>query len=241
MSLGVQAAQAAWARALLEGLREGGVEALVLSPGSRSTPFALAAHALEFSIHVAIDERAAAFFALGRARLMARPSLLLCTSGSAPAHYLPALVEASMARIPLIALTADRPPELHHCGANQSVDQRGLFGSFVRASAELGPPRSGESLRLAMGRIGAWAVARSLHPEPGPVHLNAPAIEPLEPPLTPPASPPPGAADASTHRTTRVALPRMRPDPVALAALVRAARASRSGWLVVGPLGPQRA
>ncbi|MFA5530557.1 MAG: thiamine pyrophosphate-binding protein, partial [Thiohalomonadaceae bacterium] len=123
-----------WAWALLDGLAAAGVRRVVLAPGSRSTPLALAAlrHPL-LTVHVSVDERAAGFFALGLARAEALPAVLIATSGSAIANWLPAVVEADMGRVPLILLSADRPPELQDCGANQTMDQLGLFGRHVRA------------------------------------------------------------------------------------------------------------
>jgi len=118
-----------------------GVKDAVLSPGSRSTPLALAALS-SLRCHVAEDERSAAFFALGQARRTGRPTVLVCTSGTAGAHYLPALMEADLSCIPLIAVTADRPWEAQSCGANQTVFQQNLFGTHVRRFLELGEPSS---------------------------------------------------------------------------------------------------
>src|SRR4051812_18836041 len=130
-----------WSRLLLGTLARAGVEHVVLSPGSRSTPFAWAAlREPKLFCHSLWDERVAAFFALGQARLSGRPSLLLCTSGTAAANYFPALLEASLARVPVLVLTADRPFELQHSAAPQTVDQLKLFGETVRAFFELGTP-----------------------------------------------------------------------------------------------------
>jgi 2-succinyl-5-enolpyruvyl-6-hydroxy-3-cyclohexene-1-carboxylate synthase len=171
-----------WSRLLLGTLARAGVEHVVLSPGSRSTPFAWAAlQEQKLSCHALWDERVAAFFALGQARLTGRPSLLLCTSGTAAANYFPALVEASLSRVPLLVLTADRPFELQHSAAPQTIDQIKLFGDMARAFFELGAPDSAPSALTGVVRSVAQAVHRSRFPDPGPVHLNARARKPLEP------------------------------------------------------------
>ncbi len=131
----------AWARLFLRAAAAAGVTDVVLSPGSRSTPLTIAAATTsELRAHVIVDERSAAFFALGQARVTGRPSLLICTSGTAGAHWLPALIEASQSFVPLIAVTADRPWELQDSAAPQTIDQLKLFGDHVRHYAELGLP-----------------------------------------------------------------------------------------------------
>ena len=170
--------QTEWARLVMCTFADAGVRELVLSPGSRSTPFALAA-TLEprLRIHAIVDERAAAFFALGQARAAGAPSLLLCTSGSAPAHYLPAVVEARHARIPLLVLTADRPLEAQHAGAYQTIDQTRLFGMHARFF-ELGGVDPREDALRGLRRVVAQAHALAVD---GAVHLNARIRKPLEP------------------------------------------------------------
>ncbi|MGI9601452.1 MAG: thiamine pyrophosphate-binding protein, partial [Acidimicrobiales bacterium] len=109
-----------------------GLQHVVVSPGSRSTPLTIAAHATAgVTTHVMLDERVAGFFALGLARSTQRPVALVCTSGTAAANYLPAVVEAHHSRVPLIVCTADRPPELRDRGSAQTIDQVALFGSHV--------------------------------------------------------------------------------------------------------------
>ena len=123
-----------WSRLLLGTLARAGVGEVVLSPGSRSTPFAWAAlNEPNLRCHSVWDERVAAFFALGQARVTGRPTLLVCTSGSAAANYYPAVIEASLSRIPLLVLSADRPFELQHAAAPQAIDQIKLFGDAARA------------------------------------------------------------------------------------------------------------
>ena len=174
--------QTQWARLLLRGLVQVGVCDAVISPGSRSTPFVLAAlHTTGLRGTSAIDERSAAHFALGQARATGRPSLLICTSGSAPANYFPAVIEAAEDGVPLIILSADRPPELQGCGSNQTTDQLRFFGSRARFFANLGEPRADRRSLRALRRVAGQAFAYSISPTPGPVHLNAQARKPLEP------------------------------------------------------------
>ncbi len=167
------------AERLVDAFASLGVEHAVVSPGSRNTPLVLAlAAASGFQIDVVVDERAAGFIALGQALASGRPSLLVCTSGSAGAHYLPAVLEAENARVPMLVLTADRPPELHHCGANQTTVQTDLFGGHVRWSANLGPPSSHTTDRW-LSHIAARAYRAALGSPAGPVQLNVPFREPL--------------------------------------------------------------
>lgn len=177
--------QTEWARLVIDSLVHAGIENAVISPGSRSTPFVLAALRNEsLRCTSAIDERSAAHYALGQARSTLLPSLLVCTSGSAAANYFPAVIEANEAGIPLIVISADRPPELQHCGANQTTDQTELFGKHVRFFANLGEPRDDELSLRALRRLVARAVTDATGVRPGPVHLNAQARKPLEPVVT---------------------------------------------------------
>ena len=226
-------AQALWARTLLSTFAACGVRDVVISPGSRSTPFVLAAvEHPKLRCHHVVDERSAAFFALGQARLQGRPSLLLCTSGTAVANYFPAVVEAGMAHVPLLVLSADRPVELAHCGANQTIDQQAIFGHHARRFFDLGRcDVSGRALR-ALRRTVAQAVFASSYPQPGAVHLNARAKKPLEPSS--------GAGNAEDKVTPRIAQPRtpqrvLTPDD--LDSLVERLRSAERGLLVMGP-GP---
>ncbi|AKH97794.1 2-succinyl-5-enolpyruvyl-6-hydroxy-3-cyclohexene-1-carboxylic-acid synthase [Halanaeroarchaeum sulfurireducens] len=171
-----------WARAILDEIVKAGVDAAVVAPGSRSTPLTVAAAREDrLAVYSHLDERSAAYFALGRARRTGSPTALVCTSGTAAANFHPAVVEASRARVPMILLTADRPPELRDSGANQTIDQVGLYGSAVREDADLPEPepdaRKLRSLRTTVSR----AVATARGTPPGPVHLNVPFKKPLEP------------------------------------------------------------
>jgi len=177
--------QAGWAEWLIDALAVSGVRRVVVSPGSRSTPLVLAIARAEkqgrMTSTVVIDERSAGFFALGEGRATGQPSLLVCTSGTAGAHYLPTIIEASQARIPLIVLTADRPFELRGRGASQTTDQAGMFGRFVRKFIEVGPAESDPRAVDGLLRTAWLAVHAASWPNPGPVHLNMGFRKPLEP------------------------------------------------------------
>jgi 2-succinyl-5-enolpyruvyl-6-hydroxy-3-cyclohexene-1-carboxylate synthase len=233
-----------WARLLLGSLRGAGLRDVVLSPGSRSTPFTSAAlNDPGLRCRVIIDERAAAFFAVGHARITGRPVLLVCTSGTAGANYFPAVIEAAEAGTPLLVLTADRPLELQAAAAPQTIDQMGLFGGHVRAFFELGTPDADPRALRALPRIAAQAHAAALDPVPGPVHLNARARKPLEPTEagTPESEALGATVDGLLERVPRYAAPTAMPDPDAISALARACRGARSGLIVCGPAAIARA
>jgi 2-succinyl-5-enolpyruvyl-6-hydroxy-3-cyclohexene-1-carboxylate synthase len=172
----------AWCAALADELVRAGVREAVLSPGSRSAPLALA-FAMEprLAVRTILDERSAAFFALGLARAARRPVALVCTSGTAAANYLPAVVEAHYSQIPLLALTADRPVEQRECGAGQTIDQMRLYGGYTRFFAELPAPELTPSAWLHLRATACRAAAAALGSPAGPVHLNLPFREPLDP------------------------------------------------------------
>lgn len=232
-----------WSRLLFASLADAGVTDVVLSPGSRSTPFMLAADAEpRLRCHDSIDERAASFFALGLARVTGRPAVLLCTSGTAGAHYFPAVIEASLANLPLVVVTADRPFELQDCGAPQTIDQVKLFGDHVRRFYELGSPDAAPSALAGLRRLAAQAVhfASASAPVPGPVHLNARARKPLEPQ--------PAETDDERTLARRVSDLLARPPVVAhgaaahpsegaIAAVAGRCAESERGLIVAGP-GP---
>lgn len=169
--------------AFSEELARLGVELAVVSPGSRSTPLALALEREPgIEVEVVLDERSAAFFALGAANATGLPVALVCTSGSAAANYLPAVTEADLSAVPLLLLTADRPPELRGIGAGQAIDQLKLYGDAVRWFAEVGNPRGDDEGLLFVRQLACRAFATAAgDPRPGPVHLNFPFREPLAP------------------------------------------------------------
>src|SRR4051794_12525304 len=172
--------QATFAATLVDEWVRCGVTHAVIAPGSRSTPVALAlAEDGRVRLHVVLDERSAAYQALGIGIATGRPAVVLTTSGTAAVELHPAIVEAHQARVPLLAVTADRSPELHHVGAPQTVEQTRLFDGVVRWSFEPNPADAGAS--SSWRSIAARAVIEALgNPVgPGPVHLNLPFREPL--------------------------------------------------------------
>ena len=170
-----------WSSIIIEELIRQGAEFFCISPGSRSTPLTVAiARNPKARWKMFADERSAAFFALGYARATARPAVLVCTSGTAVANYFPAVVEASMDFQPMLILSADRPFELLECGANQTIRQENIFGSYTRWHMQLPVPSKDTSLKALLSTV-TYAVAKSLGESAGPVHLNQPFREPLEP------------------------------------------------------------
>jgi len=176
-------ANTALASAFAEELARGGLRLAVVSPGSRSTPLALALwRQPEIAVKVIVDERSAGFFALGAAQVSGEPVALLCTSGTALVNYHPAVVEADESGIPLVVLSADRPPELRGIGAGQTIDQIKSFGSSVRWFCEVGTHAADDSGLLHYRSVACRALAAARgETRPGPVHLNLPWREPLAP------------------------------------------------------------
>ena len=171
-----------WASVLVETLARLGLKTAVISPGSRSTPLtvAFASHPQLRALPI-LDERSASFFALGVAKASGQPTVLVCTSGTAGANYFPALIEAYENEIPLIVLTADRPPELRDCASGQTIDQQKLFGRYVRRYLEVALPEATVGQLCYLRQITAHAWRSCGWPVPGPVHLNLPFRDPLAP------------------------------------------------------------
>ena len=166
----------------METLARLGVRFAVVSPGSRSTPITLAlARHPEIEAISVLDERSAAFFALGLAKRDHCPVVLLCTSGTAGANYHPAIIEAHESEIPLLVITADRPPEMRDCSSGQTIDQQKLFGGHVNFYHELAVPEATLPMLSYLRQTIAQAFNRTRSPVPGPVHLNAPFRDPLAP------------------------------------------------------------
>lgn len=219
-------------RAFVDELARCGMRTACTSPGSRSTPLVLplARHPrLQAFSHV--DERSAAFFALGHAKASGRPVALACTSGTAAAHYAPAVIEAHEARVPLLVLTADRPPELREVGAGQTIDQVKLYGTAVKWFFEVGiHEQTAGSLRWirTLACRAYWTAATGA---PGPVHLNFALREPLVPPAALPA-------DDSGRPDGRPFVARMAPvaqlAPDALSGVAEIVAATPRGVIVSG-------
>jgi 2-succinyl-5-enolpyruvyl-6-hydroxy-3-cyclohexene-1-carboxylate synthase len=170
------------AAVLLRQLALCGAKRAVISPGSRSTPLALAAHHMpELETYIVNDERGAAFFALGLSKVDGVPAILICTSGTAAANYFPAIIEASYSRMPLIALTSDRPAALRGRGAPQTIEQIHLYGEYPRFFADLPEAKLSFDHARVVRDVAAQAYARATSIPCGPVHLNVPLDEPLAP------------------------------------------------------------
>lgn len=220
-----------WADALIAGLNAAGVERAVISPGSRSTPLVLAASRNPgIRTWTQVDERCAAFFALGLAKYDQSPVVLIATSGSAPSHWYPAVIEANHSGTPLILLSADRPPELQGCGANQTIDQTHLFNRQVRAFFDPGPALATPEGLARIRGLGIEAVHWALWQNPGPVHINLPLREPLIPEEVP--APGPWPLDIPIPKRQQ------RTEPEQLERIL-ASMAQGAGLIICGPDTPR--
>jgi 2-succinyl-5-enolpyruvyl-6-hydroxy-3-cyclohexene-1-carboxylate synthase len=233
-----------WARALLDELARSGVRHIVVAPGSRSTPLVLAAAAdSRFRTAVQVDERSAGFLALGVGKGTGVPAAVITTSGTAVANLLPAVVEAFQAEVPLLLLTADRPPRLRGADANQAIEQPHIFGRYTRLFQELAPTEvSGRALRH-LRATASRAVAAAIGDPAGPVHLNLAFEKPLEP-VSVPGDLPEGLADsvplavdgrADGAPFTRIHPRRLLPPDAVLEALAARLAAARCPLVVAGP------
>ncbi len=226
----IAAANTRAARAFVRALAAAGVADACITPGSRSTPLTIAfAEQAAIKPWLHLDERASSYFALGLARASGRPVAVLCTSGTAAANLHPAVAEANLSRIPLVVLTADRPPALRGVGAAQTIDQVGMFGTNVRWAADLPLPAEDVADTARFAAFAERAVRATLGELPGPVHLNLPFDEPL---IAPPGAHPPADIAAVRGEPVR-AVPAPATDDVqrATAALSRA----RRPLIVAGP------
>ncbi len=234
----------AWARSLLGALVDLGLEEVQVAPGSRSTPLVLACHtfpALRVRVH--LDERSAAFFALGYGRRLGRPCAVTTTSGTAVANLLPAVVEADMSDVPMILVTADRPPALRGADANQTIRQTGVFRDFARARVDLPVPDErglADAGPDSLAGIVSRTARRAFGPAGGPVHLNASFDKPLEPDSAEDFGAEIAAARraAAAGRTPAPAPRALRPTggaKEARAVLGRALARARRPLLVAGP------
>ena len=231
----------ATAGALFQELARSGLEHVVICPGSRSTPLVVAATRQPgLRCWSQIDERSAGFFALGLAKASRAPVAVVCTSGTAAANLHPAVIESHYARVPLLVLTADRPAELREWGAGQTIDQVRLYGRAVRWFAEAPLPEASDPLLRHTRALACRAVAEARGRPPGPVHLNFPFREPLEPVEIPGDVPPDLGSLAAAGRPAgpyfEVAsgpLPPTAADVDALAALIESAP---RGAIACGPL-----
>jgi 2-succinyl-5-enolpyruvyl-6-hydroxy-3-cyclohexene-1-carboxylate synthase len=226
--------------ALVDELVRAGVRAAVVSPGSRSTPVALAlARQAGIALYVHPDERSAAYFGLGLAKATGAPVVLASTSGTAAANYLPAVAEARYGRVPLVLLTADRPPEARDVASAQTIDQVRLYGSHAKWSVDLPPPAPLAVVVRHARVVGARAARLAVRAPAGPVHVNVPLREPLVPDPTAPA--PMDAARAPWRRDAAagpyVSFPpsRLRLDAGATRALAAAWAAVDRGVVIAGP------
>ncbi|WP_315791543.1 2-succinyl-5-enolpyruvyl-6-hydroxy-3-cyclohexene-1-carboxylic-acid synthase [Fischerella sp. JS2] len=183
MSIGFRNINEVWASVLTQTLKHLGLTTAIICPGSRSTPLAVAfaQQTPEIDVISILDERSAAFFALGRAKITGLPTAIVCTSGTAGANFYPAVIEAKQTRVPLLVLTADRPPELRDCHSGQTIDQLKLYGSYPNWQTELAVPVAEMGMLAYLRQTMVYAWERSLYPVAGPIHLNIPFRDPLAP------------------------------------------------------------
>jgi 2-succinyl-5-enolpyruvyl-6-hydroxy-3-cyclohexene-1-carboxylate synthase len=234
----------AFVSAFVDELGRAGVADVVVCPGSRSTPFAYGfAGNPRLKLWMEYDERSAGFFALGLAKATRRAVALVCTSGTAAANFMPAVVEAKLGRVPLVVLTADRPAELRDNGAPQAIDQLRLYGSYAKWFCEMPlPEASNQMLRFARTQAGrAVGIAQAV--PAGPVHLNQPFREPLTPapiagqPLPPESQRDPVAWEGRPNGQPYVELKQAsrRSHPAEISALARTFENIEKGLIIVGP------
>ena len=170
---------------LVKRMRDYGIEEVVISPGSRSTPLAIACELHEqITTYIHPDERSAAFFALGLIKATNKPVAILCTSGTAASNYVPAVTEAFISHLPLVVLTSDRPHELRNVGAPQAINQVGMFRNFVMYERDFPIADDTTGTVDFIEHVMQQASAHFKGPMRGPVHFNIPFREPLMPDMT---------------------------------------------------------
>ena len=236
---------ALWAATLVDELAAGGLSAVCIAPGSRSTPLTVAfAEHDDVTVFSHLDERSAAFFALGRGRRTGEPTALVCTSGTAAANFHPAVIEANQARVPLLVLTADRPPELRDSGANQTVDQEKLYGDAVRWYRDLPEPEAAGRKLRRLRTDAARAMAEANGTPAGPVHLNVPFRKPLEPVEVPGDVPAdlaetdPLAVDGRDGPFVETTAGAVEADPADVRRIASALEGAERPLIVAGPADP---
>jgi 2-succinyl-5-enolpyruvyl-6-hydroxy-3-cyclohexene-1-carboxylate synthase len=234
-----------YAVAFVDELQRVGIHNVIICPGSRSTPLAMAFVA-QTTIHTwtHVDERSAAYFSLGMAKQLRQPVALLCTSGTAAANFLPALVEAKLSHIPLLVLTADRPHELRENGAPQSIDQNRLYGTHAKWFVEVALPEATDAAFRYIRTIADRAAAVAKAIPPAPVHLNFPFREPLTPePIPGQFLPPVEQRDLVAWQGRPDNIPYIEvldaplgiPAPMAIRDLLNRALTVQRGLIIVGP------
>lgn len=234
-----------WARVFVDELARCGLTDVCIAPGSRSTPLTLAfAEHPAIRVHSIIDERSAAFFALGLALASGRPAAVVCSSGTATANFHPAIIEARYAQVPLLVLTADRPHELRESGANQTIDQVKMYGDHVLWAVDVALPEAAasaltvRSLRTLADR--AYAKANGF--EKGPVHLNFPFRKPLEPtPVAGDVQDSPHFHPPDDQPFTVITPAVLSPSDAQIEDLYAVLSQARRGLIVCGPRCPQGA
>ncbi len=234
-----------YVQAFVDELQRAGMHNVIICPGSRSTPLAMVlAEQAAIQTWMHVDERSAAFFALGMAKRLAQPVGLVCTSGTAAANFLPAIVEAHLTHVPLLVLTADRPHELRDNGAPQAIDQNRLYGTHVKWFADVALPEASNNALRYIRTLANRAVALTYAVPVGPVHLNMPFREPLTPSALPDQPLPPrtqrdiiawyGRPDNIPYVTV-TETPQRAEDSSLYGRLLKTIRATEHGLILVGP------
>jgi 2-succinyl-5-enolpyruvyl-6-hydroxy-3-cyclohexene-1-carboxylate synthase len=227
-----------WAEIFIDQLVRLGVQYACISPGSRSTPLALAcAGNKNLKSFVHIDERSGGFFALGIARNLKQPVLLVCTSGTAAAEFYPAIIEAYQQNVPLIVCTADRPPELLNCGANQTINQDNLYKNHIKWFVNAGVPEPTTERLHHIRTIARRAVKEAVSLEYGPVHINLPFRKPFEPDIFTDSIDTHLLQTVRNNNTEEISQAKAAivPDPALIQEITSILIKSNRGLIIVGP------